>query len=74
MRKTIDPGVQNTFSNFARNRAGEPFYVKLVIKEGNGSQESFQPKQEKKEQVTLFALEREKTDTHSNAWAPCTGV
>lgn len=31
-------------------------------------------KQEKGEQVTLFALEVEKTDTHSNAWAPCTGV
>lgn len=30
-------------------------------------------KQEKGEQVTLFALEMEKTDTHSNAWAPCTG-
>lgn len=44
MRKTIGPGVQNTLRNFARNRAGEPFYVKLVTKEGNGSQESFQPK------------------------------
>lgn len=38
-----------------------------------GDKSLFSLKQEKGDQVTLFALEMEKTDTHSNAGTPCTG-
>lgn len=38
-----------------------------------GDKSLFNLKQEKGDQVTWFALEMEKTDTHSNAGTPCTG-
>lgn len=70
MRKTIGRGVQNTLRNFARNKTGEPFYIKLVIKEGDGSHASFQPKTRERRAGDCCWNGK---NWYSNAWAPGTG-